>query len=402
MIEAQTFIESVRARGVTFFTGVPCSFLTPLIDGAISSSVRYVGATSEGEATGLAAGAWLSGASSVVMCQNSGLGNVVNPLTSLVWPCRIPFLMVCTWRGEPGLSDEPQHELMGRVTHRLLELIQIGSGAFPTTVEEVAPRLDRAEAWMDEHCLPFCLVMRKDSVAKSDLREPVPVLPPRGWLVDQPQEPRVNRISALEQMLGTVPDDAAIVATTGKTGRELFTLADRPQHFYLVGAMGCASAVGLGAALHTPRPVVVVDGDGAALMKLGNLATIGTRAPSNLIHLLIDNAAHDSTGGQRTASAGIRFGDIAIACGYRTAVCCSTPDELDRELTRALRGGGPHLLRVPALPGSIKGLGRPTLHPSEVARRFREFVTGPLLRPRALVEAAPVGAGALTGAGEAL
>lgn len=126
MIRAGQFLDAAQRRGLDFYTGVPCSFLTPLINGAISRrELRYLGATSEGEAVGLAAGAWLAGRQPVVMCQNSGLGNMVNPLTSLCHPFRIPLLLVCTWRGRPGVKDEPQHEVMGRVTHDLLTVIGI-------------------------------------------------------------------------------------------------------------------------------------------------------------------------------------------------------------------------------------------------------------------------------------
>src|SRR3546814_4314128 len=118
-------------------------------------------------------------------------------------------------------------------------------------------------------------------------------------------------------LLSIVPDEAAIVATTGKCGRELFTLADGEQHLYQVGSMGCASAMGLGVALNVRRPVIVLDGDGAALMKMGSMATIGAEAPANLIHILLDNGVHDSTGGQQTASPGVDFARVALACGYR-------------------------------------------------------------------------------------
>src|SRR5579859_7820281 len=140
MITADAFIAAARARGFDFFTGVPCSFLTPLINGVLSDrSLRYVGAASEGEAVAIAAGAWLAGRRTIVMCQNSGLGNAVNPLTSLNAPFRIPTLLVTTWRGQPGLADEPQHEVMGQITHDLISLMGLPVEDAPNTDETVGP-----------------------------------------------------------------------------------------------------------------------------------------------------------------------------------------------------------------------------------------------------------------------
>jgi phosphonopyruvate decarboxylase len=386
VIQSEAFIRGARRRGTTIFVGVPCSFLTPLIDGAISDSLtRYAVATSEGEAVGVAVGSWLAGGTPVVMCQNSGFGNMVNPLTSVVWPCRIPFLMVVTWRGQPGLKDEPQHELMGQIMLPLVELLDVEHAEFPSDEALVGQSLDRAWSSMEERCLPYCLVMKKGAVASGTLTEAAPARPHRGALVHLDYARPPARLNAIERVLAAAPDDAAMIATTGKTGRELFTIADRPQHFYQVGGMGCASAVGLGAALHTPRPVVVLDGDGAALMKLGNMATIGVQAPENLVHVVLDNGVHDSTGGQRTASAAVDFPEIAIACGYRRAVSCTSLDDLEFALSTAFEEPGPHLVRIAVRPGSIEGLARPDVHPHEVARRFRDFICS---EPRELVGAA--------------
>src|SRR6266404_7548221 len=151
MIAAGEFIGAARAAGLDFYTGVPCSFLTPLINGVIGGAkgaggLDYVGAASEGEAVAIASGAWLAGRQTVVMCQNSGLGNAVNPLTSLNVPFRIPTLLIVTWRGEPGLKDEPQHEVMGQITASLLDTIRVEHADFPSDVASIQPALDRASA----------------------------------------------------------------------------------------------------------------------------------------------------------------------------------------------------------------------------------------------------------------
>jgi phosphonopyruvate decarboxylase len=380
VIPAAAILDALDARGFDSFVGVPCSFLTAFIDQVIHrGGSRYVAATSEGEAVAIAAGAWLAGRRPMVLCQNSGLGNMVNPITSLLHPFRIPLLLGITWRGEPGLKDEPQHELMGEITHGLLSLMRVPFRAFPTREDGIAPALDAAEAALAEG-RSFALVIAQGSVAEA------PVPPPAA----APSHPRAihadfsrggerpSRHAALEALLPLLPEAAAVVATTGKCGRELFTLADRPQHLYLVGSMGGASALGLGVALNTARPVVVLDGDGAALMKLGNLATVGARRPENLLHLVLDNGVHESTGGQATVSSTVDFAAVAAACGYARTWTVDDAAGLAAAARAALASTGPHLVHARIRPGSLARLGRPTIPPADVARRFRAFVTGPI------------------------
>ncbi len=380
MIEGTAFLDAAAARGIRFYTGVPCSYLTPLINRVGSSrTLSYVGAASEGEAVAIAAGAWLAGRQTVVMCQNSGLGNAVNPLTSLNYPFRIPTLLVVTWRGEPRQKDEPQHILMGEITQDLLRTIRVPQGIFPRAEADIAPALDASLSSMAATGLPYALVMRQGSVAESELDELPRAPQPPGRRVDHAAHgDRPTRAAILEQLLAVIPGNAAVVATTGKCGRELFTLADREQHLYQVGSMGCASGMGLGVALNTDRPVVVLDGDGAALMKLGSLATIGSYRPTGLVHVLLDNGVHDSTGGQATVSPGVDFPGVALACGYRAAIECDDAPGFERAFGAALAMPGPVLLHVRIQPGSMAKLGRPTVAPHEVAQRFKAFLAQPV------------------------
>jgi phosphonopyruvate decarboxylase len=379
MISAGEFIAEAVRHGFDFFTGVPCSFLTPLINGVLNDrSLRYIGATSEGEAVAIAAGAWLAGRRTVVMCQNSGLGNAVNPLTSLNAPFRIPTLLITTWRGQPGIPDEPQHAVMGAITHDLLSLIGLEQSAFPASAAELQAVMAAAADRLCVRELPYALVMAKGSVSDEALAPITPIPPAGGRRYDDPAgDPPPTRLASLERFLARTDDQTAVIATTGKCGRELFTLADRRQHLYQVGSMGGASAMGLGVALNTPRRVVVLDGDGAALMKLGNLATIGAYRPANLLHILLDNGVHDSTGGQATVSASVDFAVVALACGYRYAASCRSLDGFETALAQAGRPfepAGPALIHVRIAPGSLEKLGRPTIRPDEVARRFRQFL----------------------------
>jgi phosphonopyruvate decarboxylase len=380
MIEASAFIDEAKRRGFDFFTGVPCSFLTPLINGVMSDrSLTYVGAASEGEAVAIASGAWLAGRRTVVMCQNSGLGNAVNPLTSLNAPFAIPTLFITTWRGEPGLKDEPQHAVMGKITHDLLSLMGIETASFPDTLEAVGPAFGRAVDAMAASQQPFAWVMRKGDVADAALNQaPLPLRRPGVHDAPNALGDRPTRAAALERFLSLVDPEAAVIATTGKCGRELFTLDDRDQHLYQVGSMGGASGMALGVALNSARPVVVLDGDGAALMKLGAMATIGAYAPKRLIHVLLDNGVHDSTGGQATVSSSVDFAAVALACGYAYAASCVTLDGFEKTYRTAQSGEGPSLIHLKIAPGSMAALGRPTVTPAQVASRFKAFLARPI------------------------
>ena len=376
MLDTPAFLHAAGQSGVDFYTGVPCSFLTPLINRVASDpALHYVAAASEGEAVAIAAGAWLAGRQTAVMCQNSGLGNAVNPLTSLNTPFRIPTLLIVTWRGQPGLKDEPQHELMGRITQTLLTTMELEHRPFPTDAGGLQAALGAAQAAMARTGLPFALVMAKDSLREEALSEPArtPHAAGRRTELSEGGE-RPARIAILERVLAAVPGDVPVIVTTGKAGRELFTLQDREQHLYQVGSMGCAAPMGLGVALTTGRRTVVLDGDGAVLMKLGALATIGAYRPPGLLHVLLDNGVHDSTGGQATVSPMVDFAGVALACGYAHALTCDSAAGFEAAFAQALATTGPVLLHVRIRPGSLKVLGRPTIAPHEVAQRFRTFL----------------------------
>jgi phosphonopyruvate decarboxylase len=386
-IGAETFIDACVGRGYDFFTGVPCSFLTPLIDGVIGSpKLTYVGATSEGEAVGVAAGAWIAGRKTVVMCQNSGFGNIVNPLTSLNRPFRVPTLVVSTWRGQPGLEDEPQHEQMGRIITGLIECLELRWRLFPEATGDVDAVVREVTAAMEAGRLPFVLLMRQGTVAAGRTSPcPVPRTPAGTWRDARRNAGRdVFRTDALRVVLEACPRESFFVATTGMTGRELFALRDQPNNFYTVGSMGCASAIGLGLALGCRTdmdgvlvpPTVVLDGDGAALMKLGNLATIGRHRPERFVHVVLNNGVHDSTGGQATSGGVVDFAALAVACGYASGVRVDDAPGLGDALALACASPGPHLVEMTIRPGSPRGIGRPTLTPVEVIDRFRATVRG--------------------------
>lgn len=375
MIEAGRFVTAAAERGFSLYSGVPCSYLTPFINYTIGSEqLRYVPAANEGDAVAIAAGAELGGGGGVAMFQNSGLGNAVNPLTSLTWTFRIPILLIVTWRGEPGgHADEPQHELMGQITPRLLELMDIPWALFPDSDAAIAPTLDAAVAWMRVEQRPYALVMRKGSVADSALGGVLRESGPRKVASPARLPARVQRQAMLVAIRAADTGRDVLVATTGFMGRELYALGDRANQLYMVGSMGCAVSLALGLALAQPkRRVIAIDGDGAALMRLGALTTVGYQQPDNLVHIVIDNGQHESTGGQRTVSPQVNFCAIAAASGYAAVATASEPAELAAIL--AAPSVGPLFVHVPVLPGVPARLPRPVITPVEVAARLRQYL----------------------------
>ena len=374
MIEAQHFIHAASARGINFYTGVPCSYLTPFINQVITSpDIQYVGAANEGDAVAIGAGAELGGRRAVVMFQNSGLGNAVSPLTSLTYVFRIPVLIITTLRGEPGgPPDEPQHKLMGEITTRLLDDMQIPWEYFPTEPEDVEPAVDRAIAHMDSEHRPYALVMRKGTVKPSELRADFsakPVVRTDASSVD----PSHKRGDMLRIIQSSANRSDVLIATTGYTGRELYGCADKPNQLYMVGSMGCASSFGLGLAMASPqRRIIVIDGDGAALMRLGAMTSVGYERPANLVHILLDNSVHESTGAQPTVSKSVDFCSIAAACGYERVLRMADPAALGAVLSEESKALT--FIHVPVVPGIEDKLQRPSIQPAEVAERLRDFL----------------------------
>lgn len=376
MTEAHEFVNNARELGFGCYAGVPCSFLTPFINYVIEDNdLTYISSANEGDAVALAAGAYLGGQPAIAMMQNSGLGNAINPLTSLTNIFHIPLLLIITLRGDPNLQDEPQHELMGRITGSLLEAMEIPWEYFPSESNQIRPALERASQYLKKAERPYALIMRKGSVApyRSNGIKISKRMPINGGLrhAYHQDAPLCSRSEALAYLLARTPEkNSVIIATTGYTGRELFALKDRPNQLYMVGSMGCASSLGLGLSLARPDlRVIVVDGDGAALMRMGNLATVGAYSGPNLIHVLLDNEAHDSTGAQATVSGALSFAQIANACGYSLALAGNQLELLD-ELLSTPAQDGPRFAQIKIRTGAPRDLPRPQLTPQETKERL--------------------------------
>ena len=377
-LDPGAFLDDLRARGLDLWTGVPCSLLGPLLASLPGrEGLEHVPLSNEGEAVAYAAGAALAGRRAGVYLQNSGLGNAVNPLTSLAGVYGLDMTLLCSWRGEPGRPDAPQHRAMGELTPALLEAL-----APYRVLRDGASEQDLAWATTPGHG-PRGLLVPKGTFASEvepgAAPEPTSRPPPLcSGGSDEAGPAQLTRTGALRVLDEGVGARHPVVATTGKTSRELFALADRPSHFYMVGSMGCAPSLALGVARHRPGggPVVCLDGDGAALMRLEAWAGVAAYRPAGFVHVLLDNGVHDSTGGQPSLGPAFAFARVAASLGYAHAVRVCSAARLGEELADAFGRRGPTLLHVPILPGSPEGLGRPGADLPAYRDRFREYLLG--------------------------
>lgn len=369
MIRPQFFYELLRTNGTDFFTGVPdsllknfCAYITDTAD-----KTHHIIAANEGCAVGLAAGHYFANKTiPLVYMQNSGLGNTVNPLLSLADKAvySVPLLLVIGWRGEPGVHDEPQHITQGKVTCALLDAMEIPYAILETDEEKAAVQIIYAYKMIKERNAPFALVVRKDCFAPYTLKSNDFV----------PAE--MTREQAIEQIIAHAPSNTVFVSTTGMASRELYELREKNQQkhdtdFLTVGSMGHASQIALGIALcKTHRKVVCIDGDGAALMHLGGFTTIGTQKPQNMIHIVLNNGAHDSVGGQPTVGRKINLCAAALACGYDQALSVAAPEALLSNLKIVFASPGTVFIEVMVSKGARPDLGRPKSSPIENKRAF--------------------------------
>lgn len=370
MIDGAEAIRRFEAAGARLFVGVPDSLMKGFCNAidTHADSARHIVAANEGGAVATGTGHFLAtGRPAVVYMQNSGLGNAVNPLSSLTSPrvYGIPMVLLIGWRGEPGVQDEPQHGHQGAITKEQLDLLDI-----PVTV--IGPDDDLSvfvDAYERAQTIgsPVALLVRKGTFAPPLAGE---------------RSIGLSRIDAIQQVVAALPQETAYVATTGFTGRELALLRDQrgepwASDFLMVGSMGHAAAISLGLAVGSPdRVVCCLDGDGAVAMHMGTLAVIGAEDPANLLHLVLNNGVHESVGGQPSALRGVDVGALAESVGYASSAAVSSEPELTERLQEFRQGReGPVLIEVRIAPGSPDGLPRPSdFH--QRARDMRKWLSG--------------------------
>ena len=378
MISPKFFYDTLAAYGIDFYAGVPdsllknlCAYITDHADAS-----HNVIAANEGGAMGLAAGHYLAtGQIPVVYMQNSGEGNIINPLASLTDKevYNIPVLLVIGWRGKPGVHDEPQHVKQGKVTTGLLNVMGIDYTVLSKEEEKAVAQIQKAVAYMQQTKECYALVIEKDTFDSYQLTTQ-----------QTTSNLQLSREEAIQTVAGALGDKDVIVSTTGMISRELFEYraAMKQGHerdFLTVGSMGHASQIALGIAMGKhDRTIWCFDGDGASIMHMGSMAIVAQKAPKNYVHVVFNNGAHDSVGGQPTVGLNIDLPAIAIAVGYKHTFSISMKPELE-EMLSSLRSqlsteGGPILLEVKVKKGNRKDLGRPTTTPIQNKEALMEFL----------------------------
>jgi len=373
MIRPSFFYDTLKANDIDFYAGVPdsllknlCAYITDHAD-----DTHNIIAANEGGAMGLAAGYHLAtGKIPVVYMQNSGEGNIINPLASLTDKdvYQIPVLLIIGWRGKPGVHDEPQHVKQGKVTLPLLETMGIPYQVLDKDEDQAAKQIQTAVDFMNNSREVYALVIEKDTFDTYTLQHVVQ------------NDLSLTREEAIQTVAAALDEKDVIVSTTGMISRELFEYRTamhegHERDFLTVGSMGHASQIALGVALEQPqRKVWCFDGDGASIMHLGSMAIVASKHPQNYIHVVFNNGAHDSVGGQPTVGLQINLPAVADAVGYHASYSVTTKEELTAILPIVKAENGPVLLQVCVKKGNRKDLGRPTTTPIENKEALMKFL----------------------------
>jgi len=373
MIRPEFFIEALREKGINCFAGVPdsllkniCAYITDHFDAA-----HNIIAANEGAAVGLAAGHYLAtGQPACVYMQNSGEGNIINPLASLTDQevYNIPVLLLIGWRGRPGVHDEPQHVKQGKVTTGLLNVMGVNYEVLSKEEDKAAKQIEKAAKALANKEV-FALVIEKDTFEDYKLQNV------------EVNDLTMSREEAIQTVAAALGEKDCIVSTTGMISRELFEYRaamnqGHERDFLTVGSMGHASQIALGIALAQPaRRVWCFDGDGAAIMHMGSMAIVANKAPKNYVHVVFNNGAHDSVGGQPTVGLKIDLPAIAEACGYFHIFSVCTKAQLLKILDEIkIADKGPIFIEIKVKKGNRKDLGRPTTTPIQNKEALMEFL----------------------------
>ena len=372
MIRPEFFIEALRGKGIDCFAGVPdsllkniCAYITDHFDAA-----HNIIAANEGAAVGLAAGHYLAtGQPACVYMQNSGEGNIINPLASLTDPevYNIPVLLLIGWRGRPGVHDEPQHVKQGKVTTGLLNVMGVNYEVLAKEEDKAAKQIDKAAQALANKEV-FALVIEKDTFEDYKLQNV------------EVNDLTMSREEAIQTVAAALDEKDCIVSTTGMISRELFEYRaaqgqGHERDFLTVGSMGHASQIALGIAMAKPdRKVWCFDGDGAAIMHMGSMAIVANKAPKNYVHVVFNNGAHDSVGGQPTVGLKIDLPAVAKAVGYKATYTVDTKASLPVILSEAKNLNGPVLIEIKVKKGNRKDLGRPTTTPIQNKEALMDFL----------------------------
>lgn len=372
-LEPEVFYKQLQANDILFFTGVPDSILKDFCSYVANNtkSENNIIAANEGNAIALAAGYYLStNKIPLVYMQNSGLGNAINPLLSLVHKSvyKIPMLLLIGWRGAPGESDECQHIKQGSITLDLLNLMDIPYSILTKDKYQSEEIVKKASDYIKNNCTPYAIVVKKGIFSS--------------YKFDQPtnNEFELSREEAIKIIISQLEEDDIVVSSTGNISREVYEIRNQfkqthERDFLMVGSMGHASQIAMTIAMQkTDRDVYCLEGDGALIMHLGGLTTIGQKNVNNFRHIILNNGAHDSVGGQPTVGLNIQFEQLCMGVGYKGYLKAETRAELIYCLEKLKTNQGPLLLEVRVKKGARKNLGRPKIDSLERKKQFMKFL----------------------------
>jgi len=369
MVNPELLHKTLKDAGVSFYTGVPDSLLSDFSAYIQENVSHHVIAANEGNAVALAAGFYLaSGKPALVYLQNSGQGNIINPLISLTDPevNGIPMLLLVGWRGEPGVRDEPQHLRQGAVTTAVFDSTGTPWDILPDEPDAMIQSVNDSLKKALHLKKPVALIVRKGTFESYKMAD-----------VSSDTTGMLTREEAVTAAAEALPLNSVVVATTGKIGRELYTSRiskgkEHPGDFLSVGSMGHSSQIALGIAMEKPQtPVYCFDGDGSVIMHMGSLAINGSSSCKNFFHIVFNNASHDSVGGQPTVADRVLLSSVAGACGYSTVVV-NTAEDLKKEIRNSKTG--PRFIEVKVAKGARKDLVRPASTPLERKSRLMEYL----------------------------
>ncbi|MDC1139012.1 phosphonopyruvate decarboxylase [Gammaproteobacteria bacterium] len=371
MIEPSSFYNELKKEEIDFFVGVPDSLLKnfcSFVDDNIEKD-NHIIAANEGNAISIASGYHLATKKiPVVYMQNSGLGNCINPLTSLADKevYSIPMLLIIGWRGEPGKKDEPQHLKQGRITREQLKILDIDYFVIDENTDEKSC-LEKVIKRINKNSSPVAILVRENTFKKYKLKN------------KQKTIYKLKREEAIKEIINLSNDSDIFISTTGKTSRELYEIrknkGDAQKDFLTVGSMGHASSIALGVAIGLKKQrVICLDGDGSLIMHLGSLPIIGAISPKNLVHVILNNCAHESVGGQPTVANEIDFEKLSSALNYKNFFQSSNVKQINDCWSQLIDSEGPSLFLINIKSSSRKDLGRPESSPIENKESFMEFI----------------------------
>lgn len=373
-MEAKTLVDELVSRNFNHFTGVPCSIVKPLINFIIDSEkCDYLPATIEGEAMAIASGAYMAGVDYALFMQNSGLGNIVNTYTSLTALYKMPLLLFVTWRGEAGIKDAPQHKMMGEKTLALLETLDIDYEVLEDNTDHVKKVLNRAQKTIREDKKSFAVVLKKGLIDSYDLKSNVNYKKESSFEATSVGENK--DLPSREEVCSYLSKEtkgSPVICSTGFTSRQFFNEEDRDSNFYMQGSMGYTLSIGLGVSINHDKRVFVIDGDGSLLMHPGGLLTAGVFCKGNLTYILLDNGVHDSTGGQSTISANVKFDKLAESAGFERYISVNDVERLPDALNLAKEAVS--FIHVRTKAGKGSNMKRPHMELHEITSRFMRFL----------------------------